>query len=498
MSGFGGIVSGGAGLTTLQSNVLEGVINLAALTALDDTGLSNGTRVHVATMSDDYVLNKASALAVDNVSKKIIATNSGSGRWLRKLTYSLRWTRQTTWFVDSTSGDNENDGLTSGAALKSLEEFDRRVGKEIIGESGDVTVNLLGTMVGVESPFAIFLRPRITAWNRLFIKGTRTLIDSGTITSYTAATNTHAGILTDTGQDFQTYVGDKQIAGTSGSINNRVAWALGNTGTTTIDVTQFYTTGGAGIEPSGGETYDVYTVTRIEGGLVVEPSVIQDGGQIIFQDVENWSGFQIATPPGSTMEGGTVQLIWCTMDFITAFSGGGSIELDGCMFNDELNVSGGTRLEMYGAGFRGSGGDLIISRGSRVDIFSDTYMRQGNVELIDGTLHLSDPLMIYDNAGTDAIHIGHRGTLIFRNGIAATYLGNSTGSRDGIRMYPGARIFFPTGTTNFADLAKFTTAADEIDANGTGKTFASVPSTGFVSTADDLAIVPGPYNPLGL
>jgi len=102
------------------------VDTLAELTGIPDTIIKNGSEKYVNTVKDTFALDKSSAVVVDGIT--VIATNSGTGRWIRKGNSNIDWITQSAWYIDANNGNDENDGFTSVTALASFAEYKRRVG----------------------------------------------------------------------------------------------------------------------------------------------------------------------------------------------------------------------------------------------------------------------------------------------------------------------------------------------------------------------------------
>src|SRR4051812_34624685 len=106
--------------------------NLAAIKAVDTTNLSNGIEVFIESVKDKYVLEIASTSTVDDI--VTVQPSTGPGRWVRQLQSSNEWLIQSTWYINSVSGNDENNGATSGTALKTHGEFRRRIGRQVISQ----------------------------------------------------------------------------------------------------------------------------------------------------------------------------------------------------------------------------------------------------------------------------------------------------------------------------------------------------------------------------
>ena len=115
-----------SGLPGAASSVLKGdVADIAALKLIDISGEADFAERRVLTLLQTFQLNKTSAATADDI--MVVEAAGGTGRWVRQLTPVARWTDQTSWYVDQSNGNDENVGSTSGAPLKTVAEFTRRL-----------------------------------------------------------------------------------------------------------------------------------------------------------------------------------------------------------------------------------------------------------------------------------------------------------------------------------------------------------------------------------
>lgn len=146
----------------------EGTINvdtLYDLSVIDISFYNNGSLASVSSLLDLFYLDKSSSLDVDGIT--VIAT-SGTGRWIRTLTYNLKWAKQNTWYVDGLNGNDENNGNTSGSSIKTLKEWSRRVGHNSI-ENEMIVYILEDTAVSASDMF--YANINITQSGKLIITG---------------------------------------------------------------------------------------------------------------------------------------------------------------------------------------------------------------------------------------------------------------------------------------------------------------------------------------
>lgn len=153
---------------------------------------------------------------------------------------------QTAWYVNSVTGNDANDALTGGAAIKTLAELTRRWSARTFSPAiTAVNVYLAGTfpteklilVANFVAPAPGGAPPTIT------VSGTMTTVDSGALSGYTAWSSATSvrGTLTDAAQDFTPHV-RRRIRATSGVALGAVTWigSLGG-GITVANVGRFRT-----------------------------------------------------------------------------------------------------------------------------------------------------------------------------------------------------------------------------------------------------------------
>ena len=95
---------------------LGAVANIAALTALADAALPNGSSVAMASVLDLWMLNKLdTTTVVDGIT--VIASASGA-RWFRMQIPNEFWLVQNTWHINALTGDDERDAQAYYAVLE--------------------------------------------------------------------------------------------------------------------------------------------------------------------------------------------------------------------------------------------------------------------------------------------------------------------------------------------------------------------------------------------
>lgn len=149
---------------------------LADLSGTPDDAYLEGEVGYVGSVRRYYELTRDTSLVADGVT--ILRTFSGNGFWVALNISSDAWSFQPTWYINATTGNDENSGASSSAALKTWAEFRRRV--RFVGVS--MTVNILTDLA--EGLIGVF--EALSAGLSLTINGTPTVVaDAGTNTTFT-------------------------------------------------------------------------------------------------------------------------------------------------------------------------------------------------------------------------------------------------------------------------------------------------------------------------
>lgn len=100
------------------------VPNGAALMALGDSGMADGTSVFVLSLRAYAALAKDGTADADNIT--VWDTASGTGKWFRRLGVDEYWKKRPVWVIDPVGGDDENIGVYA-SPLKTWAELSRRL-----------------------------------------------------------------------------------------------------------------------------------------------------------------------------------------------------------------------------------------------------------------------------------------------------------------------------------------------------------------------------------
>lgn len=278
-------------------NLLEGqidpVANIAELSNLSVTDMVTGSIKYVSTLKSWFKLDKTSLSTL--VAFVCIAANGG-GRWLRTNVVDNDTLIQANWYIDPTSGNDENNGLTSGTAIKTWAEFIRRVGLFAYFTTR-VDVFLLGDL---PSSDPLVFKGKCSPSATIYVHGTLTAVDSGgtftSITARSAATNIPQSI-TDTARTaFTTNVSQllKVTAGTAGNIGSWcwVAKDLGGNAARTTQLAKQDLTAISiltEVTPVVGDTYVLYTLSKVANFDIEynhpNPAITGLGGKFILENL---------------------------------------------------------------------------------------------------------------------------------------------------------------------------------------------------------------------
>lgn len=262
------------------------VQNIAALAAFP---ADNGSLVYVQSVRCLWNFLEGSTLTTDGIT----IVNGNGGRWLRRSIPDWSWAYQASWFCNPSSGNDENDGSTSGTAIKTLAELDRRLSAQMVQQT--TTVSLMGsyaseyfrlrdvrialnpTNAGGAGPFRLIVQGDSSAFTNVFTSNV------AGITSFQTVTRVAAGVryaVTDNnlgGTDPATFIGHR-IRLTTGANTGATSWVLKKLSATQFATGPFITavvastTGGTGtlITPAAGDRYVIEDVVGVKGIEIID------------------------------------------------------------------------------------------------------------------------------------------------------------------------------------------------------------------------------------
>lgn len=282
-------------LAALAPNAGSGVlapadtISVAAvrrLVDIDTTDLADGSVIWVNSVESFFSFDETSALAADGIT--VIDPTVGPGRWLRVENPSLRWQKQTAWFMNAVSGNDEFDGSSAASLggvvgpIRTPAELVRRINRGII--TANTTVDLAAGTYGDFSPLTITL-----AGATFTVRGALTIAATGTLSAVTA-TNPAAGtrgLETNTLGD-PAFVDETRLRLTSGPNAGALSWVTSVPAANQANDSRWGLVDPAlsvtptVVAPAIGNTYAVETYDTTIGRLDI---IVRGTGRFIVRDV---------------------------------------------------------------------------------------------------------------------------------------------------------------------------------------------------------------------
>lgn len=219
----------------------------------------------------------SSALITGAVEDDSINSTSELGTWLNSARVGIVSTLSI--YISASTGSDSNTGLI-GYPLASFAEFIRRYGETPL-ILAPLTITFLDATVSENISF----HPFIFEGGDLLIKGTRTIVSSGSITSAptarNAATNTSLEI-TDSARTWASHIATHMLVMTSGAALGAVAFPIKDTGSNKCRLTSLVQSIAgsawtfAEVSPSNGNTYDLVSLTKFTWSISIDVS----GGSI--------------------------------------------------------------------------------------------------------------------------------------------------------------------------------------------------------------------------
>lgn len=363
----------------LPGGGLKTVSNKATLTGLPTPGLASGTLAFVTTQLAYYQLDFAAVGSLDVPPLTIDAFDDNARHWRRLPIGHSKWQFQSDWYVNGSTGDDENDG-SSGAPIRSLREFNARLGGFFYT---DITVNCTNL---TETALELIARPMKTISGTLptiRIKG-----DPGTATSGTVGSSSNSAPATNTAPTLS----NSSAIGllfklTGGTSVGAVAWGADGAGT----ISEWTTPQGSpAVAPVASVSFNSYnplswhtfTSVHVDTGLKTHPDY--DTG------TELNNGFATATPRSVVvLENFVIDL--SAPSFIASLGLG----FFGCRMKGHLQEDG--RIVFYASYFGGNQSFGIDARGrsqallfgcliatnTQVIVREEAHMRMRNCLMID-------------------------------------------------------------------------------------------------------------------
>ena len=455
----GGGTPGGGGAS--------GVVDLAALSAVNDAALVNGAILGVGTMQDVYELDKASATALSF--PDVVATLSGTGRWKRKFIGGQSWQDQAVWHVNFTTGNDERDGSAAAVGagyigpLKTLAEFFKR----LRNGNGPPTTDMLVTMGATDTSGGVDCYVDFGAGDiggvasRIIrILGARTVFypAAGTttvsaVTPYNAATS-QPDLFTDAALPASwtasALVGKLGIM-TTGVATGGVFAVEFDLGARQARVSRpIVPTTFTQVQPVATNQFQIYTCTGIDGMVTVNCT---GNGILEFVDLD------VGTNGGSvTVLSGSAFFYGCYVHTLT--NNAGFVDLVGSLHDGVFHTLS-PQATNFDAGLmtRTGGAAVVIDQGGIVVVFNAAMVgvSAGIDVSAGGYLYCLDSLMVF-NSTAAGVAISQGANVEMGAGVA---LFGTTNTTFGVNVLAGGFLTYSTlkptltGTTGDAQVGGY-------------------------------------------
>ena len=183
------------GAVVIQGGGQAVVADLAALAALDATNFSVDNSWAWVTKLGRWFQLQTAALTVDGINT-LTASGLAGAQWVAMLWRNPVFEAQTTWNINTSTGNDEGAG-TIGDPLKTVSELARRLAFAQL--TATVTATVVGDMAGTDKAIFTFY---VASGGSFNLVGTPTVLYTGTISGTTtagAAPTTGDNTLSDTG-----------------------------------------------------------------------------------------------------------------------------------------------------------------------------------------------------------------------------------------------------------------------------------------------------------
>lgn len=265
---------------TVGANAILSAALPSDLTLIDDTELNAGYKVFVSCHDVTWTLSKTSTRALDP--NTVRATLSATGRWIRDVVGSSRWTLQTQWDINSVTGDDVNSGLLGDSLpIKTLNEMIRRLRQVIAGTTYTANVSTDGLPSSDQVRWNGEILPGSAGDAKLVIKCATTNAVSSTFTATAAAApgSDTAASVTDATVTWSAQIGSILTA-TSGAASGATAGVgIANGTSAYVSDWVFPLTGVFSPTPAPGDTYVMKTYPTVAagcGGQGMSPRMVID------------------------------------------------------------------------------------------------------------------------------------------------------------------------------------------------------------------------------
>lgn len=319
--------------------------------------LVDGDRGFVATDDSEWILLKAStdALSADVVPSHESEGGTYAGRWVRAgVVQSL--SQQATWYIDTTNGNDANDGATFATALKTVSEWKARTGPVITVAAMDVYI--LGAVTEAVNFDQELRSAKVTIHG--YTADADAVRETATITAVTAfnrAANTYQAIQTDVALTPATYA--LALARTVDAGNNTImGWIIAALGGNVYDYNGIEDDSAnyapATSPPVVGATVEILTTGAFTGAVNISPKFTGSGSWLCFQDLFFIGATTLNAPeaPFQLADWSYASIVFrCCMFFLSHRVARSDAEYLNCKFTAGPVVSDASSLNiLYGCG----------------------------------------------------------------------------------------------------------------------------------------------------
>jgi len=275
------------------------VANIAELQALPNGSFKEGTWVYVRSVRAWWELASGLGATTDGITV-VTAQTGGAARWVRQDANDPYWGYTVAWFVDPVAGNDENTGIASNAALKTVAELCRRL--RMIQTGVAYTVAVLSDV-----PATDVCNPQLQQitgggsatiyGSSLTFTGVRTVVVAGTTTSTTQTdpTQPQATAQAEISDATQNFVGQtgRMIVTAAGTTAYILTPKTAGVASTVARVTDWTTSANTfAASPGAGVAYSIVTLTKFRAQVNQGSSMAVAGtspatrAALVFKDLE--------------------------------------------------------------------------------------------------------------------------------------------------------------------------------------------------------------------
>jgi hypothetical protein len=405
-------------LATTASPTYFYVSNLAGLQALAGAGLTPMQTYHVVSLLDDFYWDPSSTSTQDGVTIIQLTDGTNPGRFIRRNLSATEWKLVATWYIDGTSGNDENAG-TSGAPIKTCGEWFRRTAGQAYNSVTTLNLVTVPADTNALADFPVYNMSN-SSNGSLNVIATPTVLTSGTLTTgfstFSGNTRPTMGDSSRSTGFWTTYVG-KWILITSGTASGTAYLIDADAGSGNVYVTTGFAVNGGTGDPSSGATYQIVDAMSYNALFYPENAYYSVNYKWIAYTSstgeKNWYarcyfyGCRLPHSDQSFTQAGFFYSCHFPNQFISQLSYG-TLEFFNCLFNGGLLAAGGA-AQVLAQSCIFDGGNVQCS-------FASAYLQGASVSVVD--------CGFFNYGSTAALAASKAGTVF----IEGTFYGSGYGS----------------------------------------------------------------------